>query len=352
MQSNHTVRRTNKQWSGIWTDLSIEQILIKSLKGRSGVVSKGISTNVMRVWTQTMHRCAEVTDAVSSILLTEKCQEQHKEIFPARVKRDYEDFQVIQSWFNNHNPFIAGEQLIALDTGVVDSENRAIGASIQKSLDGQTFSSCKFKRNDQISSLKSLYSSIQVEKENVTIDPLTLFLRLLVAVERKPENEIANYFNYELIPHPMSLFKDGNMCSTKKSALKTFLLKNVGRLEADPTESTRIIDGGALLWYCDWKRNETLDKICEKYSNFLSDHSVDIIVFDGYTPSTKDVTHRKRSGTFSETVEIKNNNSCTSDRTTFFSNYINKANFVKFLAEMLQRIIQYKMLYSAQWTQI
>ena len=105
-----------------------------------------------------------------------------------------------------------GKQLIALDTGVVDIENRAagdqaeeIGASVQKILDGQTFLNCKFKRKDQISSLKSLYSSIQVEKENVMIDPLTLFLRLLVVVERKPENEIANYFNYELTPYPMSL---------------------------------------------------------------------------------------------------------------------------------------------------
>ena len=122
--------------------------------------------------------------AVSSILLTQKCKEQLKEIFPAIVKRDFEDFQVIQSWFNNHNPFIGGKQLIALDTGVVDSENRAtcgqaeeIGASIQKSLYGQTFSKSKFKRKDQILSLKSLYSSIQLEKENVTIDPLTLFLR-------------------------------------------------------------------------------------------------------------------------------------------------------------------------------
>ena len=98
---------------------------MKSLKGRSDVVSKGISTNVMRVWTHTMHRCAEVTDAVSSILITEKCKEQHKEIFPARVKRHFEYFQVIQSSFNNHNPFTAGKQFIALDTGVVDSENRA-----------------------------------------------------------------------------------------------------------------------------------------------------------------------------------------------------------------------------------
>ena len=30
---NHTVRRTKKNWSGIWTDLSIEQVLRNSLKG-------------------------------------------------------------------------------------------------------------------------------------------------------------------------------------------------------------------------------------------------------------------------------------------------------------------------------
>ena len=82
----------------------------------------------------------------------------------------------------------------------------------------------------------------------MTIDPLTLFLSLLVVVERKPENEIANYFSYELTAYSMSLFKDGKMCSTKKSALKTFLLKNVK--ETDSTESTRTIDGGALLLCC------------------------------------------------------------------------------------------------------
>ena len=57
---NHCVRRTEKIWSGIWTDLSIEQILMRSLKGRGGVIGKGITENVLNVWTKTMHRCAEV----------------------------------------------------------------------------------------------------------------------------------------------------------------------------------------------------------------------------------------------------------------------------------------------------
>ena len=39
MAGHHTVRRTEKKWSGIWTDLAIEQILMKSLKGRGGVIA-------------------------------------------------------------------------------------------------------------------------------------------------------------------------------------------------------------------------------------------------------------------------------------------------------------------------
>ena len=169
----------------------------------------------------------------------------------------------------------------------------------------------------------------------MTIDPLTLFLRLFVVVERKLENEIANYCNYELTPYPMLLLKDGKMSPTKKYALKTFLLKNVK--ETYLTKSTRIIDGGALFWCCNWKRKETFEEICDKYSNFYSYHSVDIIVFDLHAPSTKDATYRNRSGTFSETVEIENNNPCKSDRSTFFYNYINKANFVNCLVEKLQK---------------
>ena len=47
---NHTSRRTNNSCSGMWTNLSIEQILMKSLKGRSDLIGKGISQNVIHVW--------------------------------------------------------------------------------------------------------------------------------------------------------------------------------------------------------------------------------------------------------------------------------------------------------------
>ena len=53
---NHTVRRTGSNWSGIRTNLSIVQVLMKYLKGRSGIIRRGITDNTMDVWAKAMHR--------------------------------------------------------------------------------------------------------------------------------------------------------------------------------------------------------------------------------------------------------------------------------------------------------
>ena len=61
-----------------------------------------------------------------------------------------------------------------------------------------------------------------------------------------------------------------------------------------------------------------------------------IIVFDGYSYSTKDTTRKRRSGGISNTVDIKDINPCPAYRNTFLSNYANKEAFVKFLGSKLE----------------
>ena len=64
-----------------------------------------------------------------------------------------------------------------------------ISASIQTNLDGKTFSNISFKRERQIITLQSLHSSVKIN----TIchnKPINTFLRLILVIERKPENEI------------------------------------------------------------------------------------------------------------------------------------------------------------------
>ena len=269
----------------------------------------------------------------------------HKELFAARVKRDHDDHIKLKLWFVDHNPFEAGENLVALDTGLSDVKgtvncDRAeeIGTSIQTEITGKTFANCSFKRKNQITTLQSLYSSVKIGDEKVTIDPLTLFLRLVVMVERKPDEEITNYFEYELCPYPMSLFKDGVMRSSQKSKLKSYLLANSSTIDKDQDETIKIADGGALLWCCNWKKNQSFQSIFQMYIDFLRFLKITVVVFDGYLLSTKDVTHQKRSGKVSSTVEVKETNKCPTDRNTFLTNYANKGAFVKSLASNLRSL--------------
>ena len=72
------------------------------------------------------------------------------------------------------------------------------------------------------------------------------------------------------------------------------------------------------------------------YGDFLRFLKINVIVFDGYSLSTKDVTHQKRSGKLSTVVEVKEVNNCPTDWNTFLTNYLNKGAFVSSLSVYLR----------------
>ena len=69
-------------------------------------------------------------------------------------------------------------------------------------------------------------------------DPLQLFSRLISIAQ--PANKFKEYFKYELIQEPTSIFKDGFMRESHKSDLK-----NTANFESSPASNT-VVDGGAL----------------------------------------------------------------------------------------------------------
>jgi hypothetical protein len=282
-----------------------------------------------------------MTEAVNSLTTPSNKSSEHKELSAGRIKRDSEDFQKIKSWFNSHSPFDVRDHLVALDSGLVDENHQvtcdraeSIGASIHVQINGKTYTDVSFKRSNQLINLQALYSNIKVNTENISVDPLTLFLRLAVIVEKKPEKEIEDYFYYELTSFPMSLFKDGVMRSAQKHKLKDYLTESFTATPHVPT-SVKVVDGGALLWCCNWNKGETFANIFDKYIKFLNYLKVNVVVFDGYEQSTKDTTRSKR-GSITQAVEIHESNPCPSDRSNFFSNYTNKKSFIRILEVKLR----------------
>lgn len=101
-QGFHTVRRSSRYWAGLWTDLIIEQVLMRSIRSRGGLTrGRGVTESVRLQWIYSMHKCAGVHDAMTTTTnLRHRTSEQHVELGTSRSQRDYEDLSKIQKWLD------------------------------------------------------------------------------------------------------------------------------------------------------------------------------------------------------------------------------------------------------------
>ena len=110
----HTVRRSDKSWAGLWSDLIIEQCLMRSLKSRGGVTrGRGITDSVKLLWVSSMHRCAGIHDAMGNLTQQRhRSSEQHVELGSSRIKRDNSDLKRLIDWFDAHESFDPKQPLL------------------------------------------------------------------------------------------------------------------------------------------------------------------------------------------------------------------------------------------------
>lgn len=63
----HTIRRTNKFWADLWSDVIIEQVMMRSLKIRGGITRRhGVieSVEVLRTYTT---QCGAMHEAMTNL---------------------------------------------------------------------------------------------------------------------------------------------------------------------------------------------------------------------------------------------------------------------------------------------
>ena len=116
-----TARRSDRFWGGLWTDLMIEQCIMRSIKSWDGLTrGRGMTNTVCLIWIHSMDACANVHNSMTELTsLQHKTSEQHKELGKNRIKRDNADFKKIELFFEVHNPFNPDEpDLKNLFTGV------------------------------------------------------------------------------------------------------------------------------------------------------------------------------------------------------------------------------------------
>lgn len=358
----HCIRRSEKFWAGIWTDLAIEQTLMRSIKSRGGLTrGSGMTESVRLVWVSTLHECSTVRQAMNVVTgAVQKTSEQHVELSSSRVRRDNEDLGRVSSWLDQFNPLqVSDNRLRSLSSGLAASdgdgvncdEAEIVGSAIQKRLDGVTVDKASIPRSQQVKSLQHLQQKTKINNETVPIDPSLLFVRLVVLLERKEDMD--RYFDYELTPVPTSLFRDRFMRHPDKSSLAHALQDKVRVPEEQEHPNTEtntgpsashtssfVLDGGALLHRVFWN-GETYMDVINQYRTYVHHHyGVCSVVFDGYqSKSTKDHEHSRRSQVHQKCPDI----AFTEDNTVhvgqhfFLTNSNNKERLIDLISKYLKQ---------------
>lgn len=93
----HTIRKSERFWAGLWTDLVIEQSMMRTLKSRGGLTKgRGMTESVTLTWIHSMHACAGIHSAMTELTNNQhKTSEQHVDLGASRMKRDNEDIEKI-----------------------------------------------------------------------------------------------------------------------------------------------------------------------------------------------------------------------------------------------------------------
>ena len=121
----HVVRRSDRYWAGLSTDLAMEQVLMHSVKTCRGLTrGQGMSESQHLIWLLSMPACADINNAMQNLTgVTYQRSDQHKDTTKARQERDYKDTNELVTYLSQRNPFSADPSLHSITTGVVAGDH-------------------------------------------------------------------------------------------------------------------------------------------------------------------------------------------------------------------------------------
>ena len=146
-----TIRRSSKFWSGLWSNLTIEQTLMNLMNQSGGMTTgRGITGSTLIKWSKNMPVACEIMTAFekfSGFKSEEtKC---HVDATRARIAKDRVDCGKFYQWLKKRNPFGPGSTFASLASGVIGDEKSInchcaseIGEELLRGMIGQDIPSC------------------------------------------------------------------------------------------------------------------------------------------------------------------------------------------------------------------
>ena len=232
----HTVRYSDLNWCGTWSDMSIEETVNRDAKS-SGGLTHGTLRNIetmLITWFSFTQCTSAVSGKLQSVIDSLSRSHStttyaHPDTKPAAKNRDTSAVKQISELVVDWSPFDPDrnpDELLSLSTGLKDKDRicnpecaREFGESFLPELDQMPYLTT-IPRSKKIVSLTALKPCVRIGSLAIgqdQIDPLRLFHRKLLIGSR--EISVEYCLEFELTPYPMSLFDiNGFMRPRNKSA--------------------------------------------------------------------------------------------------------------------------------------
>ena len=103
----HVMRRSDRFWAGLSSDLMIEQVLMRSLKSSGGLTrGRGFGDVQRTSWLLAIPACGEVSASMKKITnLDDSAGNNLKEASHASMTRDHNDTRTVLTYLLQRNPF-------------------------------------------------------------------------------------------------------------------------------------------------------------------------------------------------------------------------------------------------------
>ncbi|KAJ8677659.1 hypothetical protein QAD02_013446 [Eretmocerus hayati] len=220
-----TIRRSRKFRSGIWPDLTIEQILIRAMKS-AGELTYGRGTDESNVtkWITTTLALIDVCTAVEEFCgVSYSSGDQHQSLEHSQISRFAGSSELMRQFFATYHPFPVTGDIRSIYSGIVGDppiinchKALEVGTESLKSIIGKTFGDVKFERKRRVLPLSAVTSSVKIDGRTVPIKPLLILQRITLNIRQS--SDIKKYLHTEMAPSPLSLFSENGMLKTVKAA--------------------------------------------------------------------------------------------------------------------------------------
>ncbi|KAK3924286.1 Leucine--tRNA ligase [Frankliniella fusca] len=350
-----TIRRTNKFWAGTWSDMIIEQVLMKWMKSRGGLThGRGVSDEVVARSLHSLPEASRVMQAVEDFCgLSTGSSEQHVELRDSRQITDSQDLEKFVLWLKMHNPFEKRPvELVSLSSDVVGDSSincdqaEEVGKKLLSQCVGKNFKNLKLQRKSVCKSLASVVqSSVRVGDDEIEINPNQLFHRSLCVL--KTAEEVEQIFEFEMAARSPALFEpNGVMRKGCKSSLAEALVAECpAALAASPPPELQnpkyVIDGGLLVHKVPFPRPASFSEIANVFSDYVvKNWGVGAtVVFDGYPdkPTTKSKEQQRRASKAGcADIKVSPEVTLSIPHEKFLSNPRNKTEFISLVSDRFQ----------------